>query len=166
MKGTAGMGVEIERKWLVEAVPETVRQGLSACRHTEIEQGYLCTEPVVRVRRDGEQYWLTYKGRGQLLREEYNLPLTEEAYAHLIKKADGVILTKTRYRIPLPDGLTAELDIFHGQYEGLIYVEVEFETEADARRFAAPGWFGRDVTKEPAYSNSMLSTGLSQLSKP
>ena len=65
--------MEIERKYLIDRLPENVTSYPSH----EIEQGYLCTEPVVRVRRDGDEYYLTYKGKGLLAREEYNLPLIE-----------------------------------------------------------------------------------------
>lgn len=92
------MGVEIERKWKPSAVPASVfTQG----QPMEYLQGYLCREPVVRVRREGESYWLTYKGKGYLQREEYNLPLTVEAFAHLLPKCDGQLIKKTRWRIPL-----------------------------------------------------------------
>ena len=61
----------------------------------------LCTDPVVRVRREDDSYYLTYKGKGLLAREEYNLPLTKESYEHLLKKADGLVLTKVRWLLPL-----------------------------------------------------------------
>ena len=151
--------LEIERKWRVGSLPEDIRTRLESCAASEIEQGYLCTEPVVRVRREDGAFWLTYKGKGLMTREEYNLPLTEEAYERLIRKTEGIVLTKTRYRIPLSEGLTAELDLFHGRYEGLIYVEVEFDDEAEANTFQAPSWFGREVTDDPSSSNAALSLG-------
>ena len=76
--------MEIERKFLVREVPED----LNITKVREIEQGYLCTAPVVRIRRDNDLYELTYKGKGLLAREEYNLPLTQEAYEHLKTKVD------------------------------------------------------------------------------
>lgn len=85
------------------------------------EQGYLSTSPVVRVRMDNDEYYLTYKGKGLLAREEYNLPLTKESYEHLIKKADGNIITKKRYEIPDNSGHTIELDIFEGVFRGTIH---------------------------------------------
>ena len=36
-----------------------------------------------------------------MVREEYNLPLTKESYLHLREKADGVLISKTRYLLPL-----------------------------------------------------------------
>ena len=80
------------------------------CR--KIEQGYLCTSPVVRIRRDNKSFFLTYKSKGLMVREEYNLPLTQEAYEHLKPKIDGRLIQKKRYVIPLDGGLALELDIF------------------------------------------------------
>ena len=123
----------------------------------QIEQGYLCTEPVVRIRRDNEDYVLTYKSRGLMVREEYNLPLTSEAYQHLKAKIDGRLIQKTRYMLPLDNGLTIELDLFHGDLEPLILAEVEFPDEETAVSFQAPSWFGEDVTFSSRYHNSILS---------
>ena len=60
--------------------------------------------------------------------------------------------------IPLDtENLKAELDIFEGRHEGLRIVEVEFENEEQANRFAPPAWFGEDVTFDGRYHNSHLS---------
>ena len=153
--------MEIERKWRLQTCPPD----LDACPSTEIEQGYLCRKPVVRVRRDGETYYLTYKGAGLMTREEYNLPLTKEAYEHLIKKADGAVIRKTRRRMPIGNGLTAEIDIFGGGLSGLLLLEVEFENEEAARSFVPPAWFGTEVTEDASYSNAVLSEKLAQRGK-
>ena len=146
--------MEIEKKYLIKSLP----QALDTFAYHLIEQGYLCTNPVVRVRRQDDDYYLTYKGGGMMTREEYNLPLNKEAYEHLIVKADGNIITKKRYLIPLDDDLTCELDIIEGIFAGLIIAEVEFQSEADALAFTPPAWFGEDVTFDPHYHNSYLST--------
>ena len=70
------------RKYLIKKLPEDLAQ----YPHMEMEQAYLCTEPVVRVRKEGEDYVLTYKSKGLMVREEYNLPLTKESYEHLLEK--------------------------------------------------------------------------------
>lgn len=146
--------MEIERKYLIDRLPD----GLDAWPSRPIEQAYLCTDPVVRVRQDGDSFYLTYKGRGLMAREEYNLPLTEEAYRHLLAKADGNILTKMRYRIPLEGtGLTVELDVFSGKFDGLVLAEVEFPDQETAESFTPPEWFGREVTFTGEYQNSRLS---------
>ncbi len=149
--------MEIERKFLIKQIPE----GCTSFPCRQIEQAYLNTDPVVRVRRDNDDYYLTYKGKGLLSREEYNLPLNKEAYKHLLAKADGIILTKKRYMIPVPgnDHLTIELDVFEGHYDGLILAEVEFASEEEAKAFNPPAWFGKDVTFSGEYHNSRLSKG-------
>ena len=144
---------EIERKYLVKQVPEN----LASYPFHEIEQGYLCTEPVVRIRRQDEEYYLTYKSKGLMIREEYNLPLTEDAYFHLREKIDGRLISKRRYLIPL-DPYTIELDVFHSPKDDLILAEVEFPSEEDALNFTPPDWFGEDVTNSSLYHNSRLST--------
>lgn len=145
--------MEIERKYLITDIPFSLDN--YHCR--TIEQGYLSTEPVVRVRRDNDNYYLTYKSSGLMEREEYNLPLTKESYNHLLAKADGTIITKDRYEIPIDDTLTIELDIFHGSYEGLLLAEVEFPTTQAANSFTPPEWFKTDVTFDSRYHNSNLS---------
>ena len=40
--------MEIERKYLIKKLPEDLAQ----YPHMEMEQAYLCTEPVVRVRKE------------------------------------------------------------------------------------------------------------------
>ena len=132
--------MEIERKYLVSGIPDNIDS--YPCRF--IEQGYLNTAPVVRVRRDNDNYYLTYKGGGMMTREEYNLPLNKEAYEHLIKKADG-------------NGYTIELDIFEELFAGTILAEVEFPTIEAANSYIAPSWFIKDVTNDPAYHNSNMS---------
>ena len=92
-----------------------------------------------------------------MAREEYNLPLNKEAYEHLIKKADGNIITKKRYEIPDGNGYTIELDIFEGLFTDTILAEVEFPTIEAANSYIAPSWFIKDVTNDPAYHNSNMS---------
>lgn len=147
--------MEIERKFLIRSLPTN----LESYAHHEIEQGYLCTNPVVRVRKQDDDYYLTYKGGGKMVREEYNLPLNGEAYRHLIGKTDGYRIAKTRYLIPLTgenQGLTAELDIFTAPAP-LIMAEVEFETVEQAVGFVPPDWFSEDVTQNREYHNSYMS---------
>ena len=79
--------MEIERKFTIKELPD-----LSAYPAKKLVQGYLNTEPVIRIRREDEEYYLTYKGKGLLIREEYNLPLNKEAFEHLLPKADGLVI--------------------------------------------------------------------------
>lgn len=145
--------MEIERKYLIDSCPLS----LDDYPYHEIEQGYLNTNPVVRIRRSDDTYILTYKSKGLMVREEYNLPLNEEAYLHLRTKIDGRLIRKKRYLIPLENGLKIELDYFKGDLAPLILAEVEFPSVEMADSFIPPTWFSEDVTFSPLYHNSTLS---------
>ena len=145
--------MEIERKYLIKTLPDHLEQ--YPCKI--IEQGYLNTIPVVRIRRQDDDYILTYKSGGMMAREEYNLPLGAEGYAHLKEKIDGKLISKRRYLIPLDDRLTIELDVFYEPCKGLLLAEVEFPDEASANSFCPPAWFGKDVTFDGRFHNSFLS---------
>ena len=159
--------MEIERKFTVRKLPDN----LDSYPFHIIEQAYLNTDPVVRIRREDDAFYLTYKGKGMMAREEYNLPLNKDSYYHLLEKADGNIISKKRYLILLknpqftgqntqpPEGysLTIELDVFAKPFAPLIMAEVEFGSKIAAETFLPPDWFLEDVTYDPAYHNSYLS---------
>lgn len=161
--------MEIEKKFLVKFIPKETKE----VHIKVIEQGYLSVNPVVRIRRSNDRYILTYKSHKGIdvndfedicVSNEVELPLTKESYEHLREKTDGMIISKTRYNIPLaiysPEygKLKAELDVFHGDLEGLTFVEVEFESVSQAQEFKPPVWFGKDVSDEARYRNSFLSS--------
>ncbi len=159
------MGMEIERKFLIRDI-SNIPLDITKYKSKTIEQGYICTSPVIRVRRKDDDYILTVKGEGMMSREEHELPLTEETYLNLRDKADGIIISKRRYLIPLPDitdaadyaDLTLELDVFGGLHQGLIIAEIEFPSEELATGFVPPAWLSEDVTNDGHYHNSYLST--------
>lgn len=144
--------MEIERKFLIKNLPEA----LESYPCYQIEQAYLCTDPVLRIRRKNEQYILTYKGPGFLVREEHEFPLKGESYQQLLKKAEGNLIKKMRYKIPYGNH-TIELDVFDPPFAPLVLAEVEFSTEEEAEAFQCPNWFGEDVTYDPAYTNAAMS---------
>lgn len=144
---------EIEKKYLVKKLPEA----LHSYPHYDIEQGYLCTNPVIRVRKTDADYILTYKSSGMMMREEYEHPLTCDGYNHLIKKADGTVISKTRYLIKGNDRHTIELDIFHKDLKGIVLAEVEFSSLNDAQEYIPPEWFGEEVTDNICFHNSRIS---------
>lgn len=159
--------MEIERKYLIKTLPED----LDKYPFLHIEQAYLNVNPVVRVRKENDNYYMTYKGSGMMAREERNLTLNEEAYYHLREKADGNIISKKRYLIPLnspgfkkgfpapPKGyrLTIELDVFDAPFAPLIMAEVEFGSKEAAEAFLPPDWFGEEVTYCREYHNSYMA---------
>ncbi|NLP46559.1 MAG: CYTH domain-containing protein [Epulopiscium sp.] len=145
--------MEIEKKFLVHSLPEN----LSTYPYQEIIQGYICTDPVIRLRKSNNHYFLTVKTAGHLQREEIELPLTAEQFQSLWSKVDHTIIVKTRYLVPLDHQLTAEIDIFHKELDGLETIEVEFNSVKDAESFQPPIWFGKDVTHDNRYKNNNLA---------
>ncbi|MBR4343492.1 MAG: CYTH domain-containing protein [Lachnospiraceae bacterium] len=155
--------MEIEHKYLIKKMPDN----LETYKKKEIEQGYLNRSPVLRIRKSNDDYIFTYKLKkgadmknAPIVNEEIEAPLTEEAFRHLIKKADGNVIVKTRYIIPYETDekkYKIELDVFHGKLEGLVFAEVEFENTDDALNFRKPDWFGDEVTADRRYRNGFLT---------
>lgn len=145
--------MEIERKFLIQKLPDD----LNTYPHHKIEQAYLSTDPVLRIRQKDNDYILTYKGPGMLAREEHEFPLNKASYQHLLKKADGNVISKTRYLIPDASGLTIELDVFSGCFTGLIMAEVEFPDMESAGSYQMPRWFSKEVTTDTHFHNSRMS---------
>lgn len=154
--------MEIERKYMIHNLPGD----LSQYKYKKIEQGYLCNNPTIRIRKSNDDYILTYKSGihtdkviegSAIINHEVELPLTEEAYHTLKNKVDGNMVYKTRYLIPIQDALTAELDIFEEKLTGLVYVEVEFPDEKASNEFIPPTWFSHELSSDKRFSNYRLS---------
>lgn len=236
--GRISMGVEIERKFTVKKLPDN----LESYPFHVIEQAYLNVSPAIRVRREDDTYYMTYKAKRpesassgqhfvdlehtvdagrrivdsenaasagqhfgdsehtssagqhfsgaehtadaastsvqQIGQTEYNLPLDAESYEHLSAKADGNVIRKKRYLIPLNEdafspevakahpeikkalesgSMKIELDVFEAPFEGRILAEVEFPSEEAASFYKEADWFDEDVTSNIRYSNAHMS---------
>ena len=158
--------MEIERKYLIGRLPFD----LAAYDCYVIEQAYISTMPVIRIRKrlvvqnktghnkTPEAYILTIKSSGLMSREEYELQLTPEEYSKLKEKVSGNSIIKRRYVIPIENGLRLELDVFFGDFDGLVVGEIEFPDEETAQKFNPPEYLVREVTFDNRYHNSSLST--------
>ena len=144
--------MEIERKFLVERVPDDL--GGTARR---IDQGYVALDEgaEVRVRRIGDELWLTVKGTGGLARVEEELRLSREQFESLWPLTEGRRIEKTRHT--LPGGV--EVDVYDGSLTGLVVAEIEFASEEESAAFDPPDWFGAEVTDDPRYKNRALAVG-------
>jgi adenylate cyclase len=147
-----GMGVEIERRFLVNRALLHVE----SADYTEIVQGYLTKDPWVRVRikthgnvRAAE---LTIKGKGTLVRSEFNYKIpVDEAEGLLCLVRFGVI-HKKRYQAH-----RWEIDEFlDGDFNGLWLAEIELHRE-DEPLPSTPDWLGQEVTDDPRYSNAYMA---------
>ncbi len=150
---------EIEKKYLVQALPD-----VSEYESTNISQGYLSIEPnEIRIRMMGDECFLTEKGDGTLVRPEKETPISIDAFGILYGMVKGNMIEKTRVFVPVEQGYTAELDIYHGFLDGLLTVEVEFPSEQAAEEFIPPIWFGEDVTNDKRFKNKSLATKFTSL---
>ena len=151
---------EIERKWLIEK--EKIPYNLNSSNVVvDIKQTYLCFDPEMRVRNynNGESYEFTVKTnmtKDGMIRDEYNVTITEEEYNNLIKKQEGNTIHKTRYQF-YADGQLIAIDIFHDKLDGLAYMEIEFPTEEESKNFKDPEWTYKDVTRDINYKNGHLA---------
>jgi adenylate cyclase len=146
-------GHEIERKFLVSAIPDIRGPG------TRILQGYLplaSEDTELRVRRKGDDTVLTVKRGHGLDRGEQEVAISAEVFETLWPLTEGRRIEKTRYELPHGDA-TIELDEFGGELEGLLVAEVEFDSLRASELFEEPEWLGREVTSDPAYANRMLA---------
>jgi adenylate cyclase len=148
-------GSEIERKFLVAKLPDD----LEVHPAEPIEQGYIAFDgPVeVRLRRRAGRALLTVKSGAGRVRVEEEFEIDERRFGSLWWLSEGRRLTKTRHLIPGDGGLTIELDVYTGDLEGLVVVEVEFESEAESDDFDPPDWFGPEITDDLRYANRALA---------
>lgn len=146
------MGIEIERKFLVEK-----RDWSSLAEGKVCRQGYLSLRSgaVVRVRIIDDEAFLTVKGpdTGSGRREfEYGIPV-EDATAMLVELCEKPVIEKTRHRISFAGHLW-EVDVFHGDNEGLVLAEVELDRADEVVEL--PPWTSREVTGDHRFSNAWL----------
>ncbi len=145
------MGIEIEKKFLVNILPPDLAPG------DDISQGYLLNTPekTVRVRIKGNKGYLTIKGPPvELVRPEYEyeIPVTD-AGQMLDRFCDGKVIEKCRHTCR-HQGMTWVIDRFSGANQGLVVAEIELT--APDQVVSVPSWAGPEVTDDPRYLNANL----------
>ncbi|KQC32133.1 adenylate cyclase [Nonlabens sp. YIK11] len=144
---------EIERKFLIENA-----DFLKGLKGLKIVQGYLSSDPErnVRVRIKGDQGFLTIKGISNdsgTSRFEWEKEIDVQEAQQLLKLCLPGVIDKTRFEIPVGKHIF-EVDVFDGENNGLIIVEVELQNEKEL--FEKPEWLGQEVTGDVRYYNSYL----------
>ncbi|WP_322904118.1 CYTH domain-containing protein [Paenibacillus sp. SGZ-1009] len=152
------MAKEIERKYLLSHLPDD----LVITRTQEIDQTYLAStdHESLRVRRllsnGAESFTMTHKAGRGIARDETEFQIGRELYEQLTERLHVIPLRKTRHKVQM-DGHSYDLDIYHNTVQqGLITIEIEFESEDEYYAYQAPAWFGEDVTEQGQYVNSQL----------
>lgn len=148
------MATEIERKFLVTG--DFSGRELSCER---ILQGYICSQPgrTVRVRLYGDKAFLTIKGPSPdngLSRYEFEQAIAPADAEALFRLCEPGTIDKVRHRVQV-DAHVWEVDVFHGDNEGLVLAEIELQQPDEP--FERPAWAGKEVTGDRRYYNSMLA---------
>ena len=147
------MGVEIERKFLVDPVKWAA---LDKPTPLSIQQVYLSKDisKTIRVRMIGDRAFLTIKGKNKgISRLEFEYEIPKSDADALMELCEDVPLIKDRYVIVLGED-TWEVDVFYGANEGLLMAEIELDSESTS--FQIPDWIGAEVSDDPRYYNVNL----------
>jgi CYTH domain-containing protein len=147
--------MEIERKFLVK--DHSFMEEAFDAKH--IVQGYICSdaERSVRIRIRGEEGFLTIKSASDergWSRYEFEQPVALNEARELMKLCLPGRIDKTRYYVKAGNN-TWEVDVFHGENEGLTVAEIELDSEEEV--FELPPWIEKEVSGDPRYYNSMLA---------
>jgi adenylate cyclase len=145
------MSVEIERKFLLERLPDGLPEG------ERIRQGYLAIADdgvEVRVRDRAGTATLTIKSGPAHVRVEEELEIGAARFESLWPLTEGRRIAKTRHVLALGEGVDAEIDVYD---DGLLVAEIEFPDDASSEAFTLPGWLGREVTGDARYANQSLA---------
>ena len=146
---------EIERKFLVNEVPENVESFPSE----KISQGYLSVTDdgtEVRLRKKEQAYFLTVKSGRGMKRNETEIELSAEQFNALWPQTAEKRVEKRRFNISAAN-VIIELDIYSGPLEGLKTAEVEFPNQDEADAFTPPLWFDTEITLDERYKNKNLA---------
>ena len=154
-------GLEIEKKWVIDL--DKLDFSLEDANAFHIVQTYINYEPEIRVRQ------ITYKkstwhmmalkrwvNEDALVREESDFYITKEEYDSTVVRGLDNTIYKTRYQYE-KDGLTYCVDVFEGALEGLVYLEIEFDSEEEANAFGDPVYAIKDVTNDRRFKNQELA---------
>ena len=164
--------LEVERRWLIKPLSEEAKQILEKepDAPASIVQTYLNSVDggVKRVRFVEVDMWgvpfthflRTEKKLVEMgINEEVEHSLTEAEYQTEILlngNPDHIPIKKTRYHLHHA-GRLLELDVFKGDWEGLIILEAELESLSDEVELPPYLTVDREITKEKGWSNFDLS---------
>lgn len=148
--------IEIERKFLVKNTDFIAE----STKHYAIAQGFLNSNPdrVVRIRKTPSGGYIAVKGKSSedgVSRFEWQKAISSIETDELLKLCEPGLIEKDRYEVSSGKHLW-EVDVFKGCNKGLIIAEIELSSADE--RFEKPTWIGEEVTGNPRYYNSNLSS--------
>lgn len=149
------MGLEIERKYKIIEVPSD----LKVIQKQDIRQGYLDTGVdnfELRVRHSDSNFYITCKSGSGAIREEMEIPISENLFNSLWPLTKGKRIRKRRFEV-MYGKHTIEIDFYKDRADALIVAEVEFANDEDYQNFVPPSWFSDEITNDPEYKNQNLA---------
>jgi CYTH domain-containing protein len=152
------MQEEFELTYLAKNLPSNFS---SETKSKEILDIYLpasAEHATLRVRKRGNVYEITKKepvsGTDSSHQNENTIPLTKEEFNELAT-IQGKRVRKIRYYYE-ESGTTYEIDVFQDSLEGLVLVDVEFNSNDEKAKFIPPEWTLADVTQEKFIAGGVL----------
>lgn len=160
--------MEIERRFIVNDVSNL---NLQQYEHKQIVQNYLYKDEftAIRKRKTIENNNIVYSYTVKTNKvgfsvNEIEQVITAEQYNNLKLNDSFNTIDKTRYLIPFTNNLTIELDVFNGNFSGIAFAEIEFESEEQASNITLPSWFGSEISNTITNSD-MASMPINQIFK-
>jgi CYTH domain-containing protein len=145
------MSLSITRKFLPNELPD-----LSGKAKDVYERFYLYNQNsiVIRIQKINDRYELERRANeSELVRAGDNIEITKAEFDQLKSFAKESI-QRDSYNIQESPKIV--LRIYHGDYEGLARIEVNFESETDASSFIPLNWFGKEITGTPLAQDGYL----------
>ncbi len=162
------MGIEIERKFLVNE--DKLISFFEFMPHVayDIFQYYINKNVRVRIENHSKGAEIVYftcktdKKEEGITRNEWECTIpTEDGFniSNILRKSKVGLgsVRKTRHVFSHDPNTKWEVDIFHGENEGLIIAEIEIPTEEYELGEDRFGWLGKEVTDDERYYNSYLA---------
>lgn len=150
--------IELEKTFLAKYLPKDLKKFPSK----EIKDIYIpkkAYHPVLRIRKNGEEYQMTKKepveGKDSSEQFEHTIKLTKDEFSALTK-LEGKAVRKIRYYYDF-DGRTYEIGVSKDALAGLVLIDVEFTNKKDMQSFKMPDFCLVDVTQEKAFAGGILA---------
>ncbi len=148
---------ELELTYLAKELPN----GFEKSPSREILDIYIPSSiehPVLRIRKSGDKCEITKKvpidGDDSSRQLETTISLTQEEYEEL-SELKGKRVRKTRYYYR-ENGTGYEIDVFRDGLDGLVLVDIEFDSLEKKNSFVPPAWCASEVTQEEFLAGGMV----------
>ena len=152
--------MEIERKFIIKDL-STIN--LQNYEYKDIIQDYLYKDNFTAVRKrkvitkNMTKYYYTIKtNKVGISVNEIEREIDEKQYNALLTNSLYHTIQKRRYIIPYINNLCIELDVFEGCYKGIIFAEIEYTDESQAKSIPIPNWFDKEIST--SLTNSDMAT--------